>query len=140
MNTIVICCSIAVSDKVVPIQEELMRMGFEVVIPHGVQQYIDNGHKHVRVSERTKTKKELDLLSRYFAIIQKGDCVLVINTEKDGKPNYIGGNTFLEMGFAHVLGKPMYVLDPLPDVSYRDEIDAMNLRVIDGDLSLIQKA
>lgn len=64
---------------------------------------------------------------------------MVVNTEKDRKINYMGGNTFLEMGFAHVLGKPMYVLNPIPDVSYRDELEAMNLVVLNGNLGLIEK-
>ena len=61
-----------------------------------------------------------------------------MNTDKDGKSNYIGGNTFLEMGFAHVLGKSIYVLNPLPEVSYRDELDAMKPVVLNGDLNLIK--
>ncbi len=139
MKTVVVCCSIAVSDKVLPIKEELERLGFSVTVPLGVQQYIDNGYKHLSQSERTECKREMDLITRYYNIIKEGDCVLVVNTEKEGKSNYIGGNTFLEIGFAHVLGKPIYVLNPLPEVSYKDELEAMNLKVLHGDLSLIEK-
>lgn len=42
------------------------------------------------------------------------------------------------MGFAHVLGKPMFVMNDLPEVPYKDELEAMNLEVINGDLSLIK--
>ncbi len=139
MKTIVICCSIAVSDKVLPIREELEKLGFKVVIPHGVQQYIDNGNKHLSTSERSEDKREMDLITRYYHVIKEGYCVLAVNTDKEGKLNYIGGNTFLEIGFAHVLGKPIYLLNPLPDVSYRDELEAMNLVVLNGNLSLIEK-
>lgn len=135
---IIICCSIAVSDKVLPIRKELESLGFEVEIPLGVQQYIDNGFKHLSKSERAGDKKDMDLITRYYKKIAENDCVLVVNAEKDGKENYIGGNTFLEMGFAHVLGKKMFVLNPLPTVSYSDELEAMNLHVINGDLSLIK--
>lgn len=51
--------------------------------------------------------------------------------------NYVGGNTFLEMGFAHVLGKPIFMQFPIPDMGYRDEMEAMNPRVINGDLAAI---
>ena len=55
-----------------------------------------------------------------------------------GIAGYIGGNTFLEMGFAHVLGKPLYLLNHVPDVSYTDELEAMCPIVIDGQLDLIK--
>ena len=80
----------------------------------------------------------MDLITRYYKKIQESDYVLIINVDKDDKKNYIGGNTFLEMGFAHVLGQPMYVFNDLPDVPYKDELEAMNLVVINGDLSLIK--
>jgi hypothetical protein len=140
MKTVVICCSISVSDKVLPIRDELERLGFNVVIPLGVQQYIDNDYTHLSQTERAEHKKEMDLITRYYTIIKEGDCVLVVNPEKNGTLNYIGGNTFLEMGFAHVLGKPMYVLNPLPEVSYKDELEAMNLKILNGDLNLIDKS
>ena len=139
MKTIVICCSIAVSDKVLPIRKELENLGFNVVIPLGVQQYIDNGYEHLNSNERARDKREMDLITRYYSIIKEGDCILVVNTDKENKSNYIGGNTFLEMGFAHVLGKSIYVLNTLPDVSFRDELEAMNLVILDGNLDLIEK-
>jgi hypothetical protein len=105
-----------------------------------VQQYIDNGYKHLSASERAEDKREMDLITRYYHIIKEGDCVLVVNTDKEDKLNYIGGKTFLEMGFAHVLGKPIYLLNPLPEVSYKDELEAMNLQVLNGDLGLIEKS
>jgi hypothetical protein len=60
--------------------------------------------------------------------------VLVLNYEKKGVPGYIGGNTFLEMGFAYVLDKPIYLLHPIPQMGYTDEIEAMQPVVLDGDL------
>ncbi|MCB9810954.1 MAG: hypothetical protein H6779_05055 [Candidatus Nomurabacteria bacterium] len=138
MKRIIICCSISVSGDVLPIKKDLEKMGFAVEIPFGVQQYIDNGYKHISETERMQNKIDMDLITRYYKRIQDSDYVLIINTEKGGKENYIGGNTFLEMGFAHVLGKPMFVLNPLPEVSYRDELEAMNLKVINGDLGLIK--
>ena len=55
-------------------------------------------------------------------MIQKSDAILVLNLTKNGIENYIGGNTFLEMGFAHVLEKKIFVYNKLPDVGYKDEI------------------
>lgn len=121
------------------IRDKLKKLGFKVEIPIGVQQYIDNGYKHLSESERARNKKEMNLIARYYEKIKESDYVLVVNVEKDGKENYIGGNTFLEIGFAHVLSKPTYVLNPLPEVSYRDELEAMNLIILNGNLNLIKK-
>lgn len=138
MKKIIICCSASATGDVLPIKKDLEEMGFEVEIPVGVQQYIDNSYTHLSESERFQNKIDMNLITRYYKKIQDSDYVLIVNVEKNGKENYIGGNTFLEMGFAHVLGKPMFVLNPLPEVSYRDELEAMNLRVINGDLGLIK--
>jgi len=65
------------------------------------------------------------------------DAVVVVNLEKKGIPSYIGGNTFLEMGFAHVLDKKIYLYNDIPDLSYTDEIQAMQPVALKGDLSKI---
>lgn len=138
MKSVVICCSISAADKVLSIKKELEVLGFIVKIPFGVQQYVDNDYKHLSKEERFGDKKQRNLIAEHYKKITESDYVLIINDEKDGKENYIGGNTFLEMGFAHVLEKKMFVLNPLPVVSYSDELEAMNLHVINGDLSLIK--
>ena len=63
------------------------------------------------------------------------EVVLVVNPEKTGVAGYIGGNTLIEMAFGHVLGKKLYVLYPLPDLSYTAEILAMQPMVLNGDVS-----
>ena len=64
----------------------------------------------------------------------------MINKDKNGIKNYIGGNSFLEMGFAYVLGKKIYVLNPLPEELpiFYQELVAMQPIVLDGDLSKIK--
>ncbi|MBT4597707.1 hypothetical protein HOC76_01665, partial [bacterium] len=52
--------------------------------------------------------------------------------------SYIGGNTFLEMGFAHVLGKKIFLLNGIPDISYKAEIIAMQPKCLKGDLGLMK--
>jgi len=49
------------------------------------------------------------------------------------------GNTFLEMGFAHVNNKKVFLLNPIPTkVPYVDEIQAMTDKIINGNLELIK--
>jgi hypothetical protein len=58
--------------------------------------------------------------------------------DKNGIKNYIGGNTFLEMGFAHVLNQKIFLLNPIPEIPfYKTEIEAMRPVVLNGDLAKI---
>lgn len=71
-------------------------------------------------------------------MMQGADAVLVANYNKHGIENYIGGNTFLEMGFAHVLNQKLFMVNPIPEMPYyKSEIEAMKPVVINGDLTRI---
>ena len=70
--------------------------------------------------------------------LQKDDAILVVNLTKKGIKNYIGGNTFLEMGFAFVLNKKIFLLNDIPDISYKDEILAMQPIILNRDLEKIK--
>jgi predicted RNA-binding protein with PUA domain len=61
-----------------------------------------------------------------------------VNIDKGGFSNYIGGNAFLEMGFAHILNKKIFLLNEIPEMIYTDEILAMQPIVLNGDLSKIK--
>ena len=69
--------------------------------------------------------------------IAGADAILVINNEKNGIKNYIGGNTFLEMGFAHILGKKIYCLNSLPEEQSHiyQELVALQPIIINNDFS-----
>jgi hypothetical protein len=42
--------------------------------------------------------------------IAKSDAILVLNFDDERGRGWIGANTFLEIGFAHVLGKKIFVV------------------------------
>jgi predicted RNA-binding protein with PUA domain len=63
---------------------------------------------------------------------------LIVNIDKKDICNYIGGNTFLEMGFAHILNKKIFLLNEIPEMIYTDEILAMQPIALNGDLSKIK--
>ena len=81
------------------------------------------------------TGKEIHIHA--FNLIKESDAVLVVNVDKNDIKNYIGGNTLLEMGFAHVLNKKIFLLNNIPDISYKDELRAMQPIVLNNDLSKI---
>jgi hypothetical protein len=88
----------------------------------------------VRQEEKAEDKLEHDVIRRYYGEIADADAVLVVNPEKREVQGYIGGNTLIEMAFAHVLRKPLFVLYPLPNMPYTAEMLAMQPTVLNGDV------
>jgi hypothetical protein len=41
------------------------------------------------------------------------------------------------MAFACVLNKPIYLLNPIPDISYTVEIEAMEPIILNGELDMV---
>ncbi len=118
-------------------EKELITLGHTVVLPEFTHDYarmdtIDKMH-----TESARNKVEYDLIRGYFEKINEGDAVLVVNVERKNIDGYIGGNSFLEMGFAHVLDKSIYLLNKIPEMNYKDEIEAMNPIVLNNNFKNI---
>jgi len=88
--------------------------------------------------EHDKIKRQYNFIKLWYNLIINGDAILVLNYDKNGIKNYIGGNTLMEIGFAHVNDKKIFLLNPVPEeVSYKDEIKAMVNVILKGDLNKI---
>jgi len=75
----------------------------------------------------------------YFNAIKESDAILVLNFDKKDIKNYVGANTFLEIGDAHVLNKKIFFINEKPEQDYiKDELDAMDLIILNGDLSKLK--
>lgn len=131
---IAICASMFSIPKMMEVKE-ILKNHHQLILPRNTESYADGSLPLEKEGESAKHKIEGNLIRRYFDNIKSVDAVLVINEEKRGIKNYIGGNTFLEMSFAHVLDKKIFLLNPIPDISYAEEIVAMQPIVINGDLS-----
>lgn len=134
---IVICGSMSSACQMVDAKKELLRNNHEVILPVNTEQYAEKVLAEESAQESTKNKIEKDLIRDYYEKIKKADAVLVINVDKRGVIGYIGGNSFLEMGFAHVLNKKIFILNEIPKMIYTDEILAMQPVMLKGDLSRI---
>ena len=141
---IVICASISFTDKIKEVADQLSAQGHSIEIPFTSQRII-NGELTLEefLAEKQKNgdgalrKIQNDLIKRYYEIIKNADAILVINIDKKGIENYIGGNTLIEMAFAHVLDKKIFLLNPIPEISYKDEIIAMQPIILNNDLDKI---
>jgi hypothetical protein len=142
---IAVCGSLNFTYEMKILADELAALGFEVQLPLTSLRIL-NGEltleqikKEKETGEISKRVVQYDAIRKYWDEIKMADAILVANFDKNGIKNYIGGNVFLEMGFAHVLNKPIYLLNEIPKVSYRDEIAAMQPLVINHDFSLIKE-
>ncbi len=145
---ITVCSSVDFSPKIIEIKKELENMGHEVNIPYFTQKIIDGEMTYNEYMKEKETgdislrqAQNTDFFKRYWNYIKESDAILVLNLEKKGIKNYIGGNAFLEMGFAHILEKRVYLFNPIPERSermhYADEIMDMEPIIINQDLSKI---
>lgn len=147
---ITICSSIDFTPKIIEIKKELEKKGGTVNIPWFTQKIIEG---KVSYEEYMKTKNQkgdislrkeqnTDFIMRYWNYIKDSDAILVLNIEKKGIKNYIGGNTLMEMGFAYGHGKKIYLYNNIPErcgkMHYVDEIIDLNPIVINGDLTKIK--
>ncbi len=131
---IIVCGSISAADEIVKVKNILEKKGHEVEIPEGVKRPELRPTNNASSSEKADTKIKHDLIRGYYEKIKTYNVVLIVNSEKKGIKGYIGGNTLIEMAFAHVLNKKLYCLYPLPELSYTAEILAMQPIILNGNL------
>ncbi|OGZ30682.1 MAG: hypothetical protein A2931_02070 [Candidatus Niyogibacteria bacterium RIFCSPLOWO2_01_FULL_45_48] len=118
-------------------EKKLKGLGHNVFMPDGCEKYAQGNIKEGG-DEGAKRKIENDLIRKHYNLISESEAILVLNHEKRGIKNYIGGNAFLEMGFAHILDKKIFLLNPAPETDFMaQEIQAMRPVVLGGDLNKI---
>lgn len=136
MNIFIICSKVFY-DKVLPVQAELERAGHRVSLPNC---FDDPGTeaRYREMGEKEHAQWKASMLRHSQDVIAENDAVLVLNFDKNGQKNYIGGATFLEMYDAFRLGKTIYMHNPVPEGMLKDEIEGFGPIVIDQDLSLVR--
>lgn len=93
-----------------------------------------------RNGERAAVKRENNYLHEHYKHILVSDAVLIVNLEKNGIKNYVGGNVLMEMGQAYVNNKKIFFLNSMPlGLPYMDEIEAMDPICLLGNLNNIKK-
>ncbi len=133
---IFICCSKHIYDKIPPIKDQLEEMGHVITLPNSYDQPLMEEDMKKAGAEIHREWKA-DMLKKQDAKVLDNDAILVLNMEKHGQQNYIGGATFLEIFRAFDSGKKVFLFNPIPDNIFRDELLGMNPIIIHGDLSLI---
>jgi len=135
---IAICTSMVFTDRMLEAKKALESRGHKVYVSEFADAYVGKG---LEESERLAIvhKKENDAIRVHWEKIKKSDAILVLNYDKRGVKNYVGGNTLMEMGFAFVLNKRIFMLNPAPEIPYyKSEIEAMRPVILNGDLGKIR--
>lgn len=135
---ITLCASLSAHLDILEAIKDLEKLKFKVLYPWATEE-IDQGKVDFSNLDAFKLVNQTRAIKIHYDKIKKGDAILVINSiTKHGIKNYIGGNTLMEMGFAFILNKPIYLLNPIPKMIYTEEIQAMKPIIIKGDLSKIK--
>lgn len=140
---ITICGSVKFAKDLVEIYQQLEKLGHQPMMHEEMFGIADGTAKELIEGialNHAETKKKNNFIKWWHNCIKSGDEILVCNFDKNGIKNYIGGNTLMEIGFAHVNDKKIFLLNPIPEeVSYADEIKAMADVILDGDLNKIAR-
>lgn len=137
---ITICGSTKFVKEMREVKEKLELLGHDIILPLSAE--MNQGKEYWNNMKQTDSDNFLNVkrerMLGHFDEVKSSDAILVLNYDKDGKKNYIGGNTFLEMAIALEHGKKIFLLNPAPkDSSYIEEIESMKPVVLTGDLNKI---
>ena len=134
---IFLICSKKFYDKIPVIHEQLIGMGYSITLPNCYDDpQIDTRYRDLGDEEYSRWKATMFDQSKNS--LANSDAVLVLNFEKNGVKNYIGGATFLEMYDAYKAGKKIYLYNDVPEGILKDEIVGFRPILIGGNLGKIQ--
>lgn len=133
---IFLVCSKKFYDKVPDIKAELETLGHQLTLPNCFEDpTTEDRIRELGPKKHSEWKSEM--LRHSTGKIAKNDAILVLNFEKNGIKNYIGGATFLEMYDAFKLNKKIFLYNPAPQGILYDEIVGFDPIVLNADISKI---
>lgn len=125
------------TEKMIELADKLKSLGHSAFLTTLAEPYIgksDDEKEKIKIDQ----KNNKDAIRKFWEQMQGADAILVANFDKGDVKNYIGGNTLMEIGFAHVLNQKIFLFNQIPDIAYyKTEIEAMKPIVINGDLTKI---
>jgi hypothetical protein len=130
--------SMQFTEKMLETRDALNKIGHEAFVTDLHKSLVGKSDEE-KEKIKLHQKYNMDAIRHFWKAMQGADAVLVLNYDKNGIENYIGGNTLMEIGFAHVLNQKIFLLNPIPEIPYyKTEIEAVKPIIINGDLLLIK--
>lgn len=127
---VTICASIHFLDKIIKIREKLYEYKCDVYVPMPEEDELANG---------ITLENKYNVMRDHFDKIHSSDAILVLNYDKDDVKNYIGTNTLIEIGVAFFLKKKIILLNDLPEMKLKDEVEAMKPIILHGKIDNIKE-
>lgn len=125
------------TDKMLEVREQLRELGHDAFITDLHKTMVGKTDEEIE-KIKLHQKYNMDAIREFWNMMQGADAVLVLNYDKNNIQNYIGGNTLMEIGFAHVLNQKIFMLNSIPEMSYcKSEIEAVKPIILNGDFSKI---
>lgn len=141
MPIITICSSANFYEQAGKIQSELQAVeGYEVIVPAMAKEMkrtgdYDVSHYKTWFADPGDYGKKAELMHGHFEEVDKADAILVLNYEKNGIQNYIGGNVLMEMALAFHAHKPIFILNEMPEEStYLEELWGIQPIILHGNI------
>jgi len=138
---ITLCHSLKFVERAREIKKELTDRGVEVFTTPFIDKTPEEIEEILSDKRNYLDNMKAGFIKEHFDKVSKSDAILVINLDKKGIKNYVGGNAFAEIMFAFFLNKKIFFLNPIPSderLSFiRDEIEAVKPIVLNGNLELI---
>ncbi len=145
MMKIYVLGSTAFMHSMVAARDELKKTGFDGWIHPDYDAYVSGNHpdllrhKNLNKGEKAQIKRDRNYFKVHYENILISDAILIVNMNKKGIENYIGGNALIEMGQAYVNDKRIFLLNYLPkELPYIDEIEAMDPICLGGNIAKIK--
>jgi len=130
--------SMQFTDKMLEVKAKLQELGHDAFVTDLHKAMVGKTDDEIE-KIKLHQKYNMDAIRKFWNMMQGADAVLVLNYDKNGIKNYVGGNTLMEIGFAHVLNQKIFMLNPIPEMPYcQTEIEAVKPIILNGDFSKIE--
>jgi hypothetical protein len=136
---ITVCGSLKFINEMKEVKLKLKQLDHEVLMPESAIESKDQNYWNNLMNDNPQECSRIrgERIKLHFNKINSSEAILILNYSKKEKENYIGANTFLEMGYAFGVDKKIFVLNQLPKDHHYEELIAMNPICLYGDLNLI---
>jgi len=133
---IILCGSLSFAKEMKKMKDILNKIGHETLIPSSIEKFGVEEIEKIKSDKRKYLQVAPTYMKEDFDKIKNSDAILVVNLDKNGIENYIGGNTFAEIMFAFYNNKKVFLLNPISKSErlsiITNEIEAVNPVIIGG--------
>lgn len=123
--------------RIPEIKKRLEELNHTITLPNSYENPFKE-EEIKKLSEEEHIKWKSEMMKKDKKNIGPNDAILVLNFEKNGIQNYIGGATFLEIYKSWELGKKIFFFNSIPEGILKDELIGFNPTILDGDLEKIK--